>query len=253
MRYGCGEGGRHARSSSPLDNRRGFQPQKCGPASTPAGFAVSWRVALHRRTSSLSLKCSFARKEVAVLTFDEICASLRTVTPGSELDAVVQRWDKFSHTVQINGKWRLTGFITCLQHLAEMMHAIEPSIEPNPPPWCYDPQAISEAFHVPLKELLPHPDGPGRSGAFWWHGEHYKLSPKCFSVVSALWSAPARGLWLDELLARVWKVRPAAIGHSDLRRVRTCASRIGKAVPGITVSVGRDRVTGRMRVWLSLA
>ncbi|QDT91723.1 MerR family transcriptional regulator [Gimesia algae] len=81
--------------------------------------------------------------------------AFENVEPGSQLDLVLHKWKGFSHTVKLNGAWKLEGFITWFQQNYEILRAIEPSLEPTMPPQCLDPESIARLFRIPVEELAP--------------------------------------------------------------------------------------------------
>ena len=81
--------------------------------------------------------------------------AFENVEPGSQLDLVLEKWKGFSHTVKLNGAWKLEGFITWFQQNYEILRAIEPSLEPTMPPQCLDPESIAHLFRIPIEELAP--------------------------------------------------------------------------------------------------
>lgn len=86
----------------------------------------------------------------------------------------------------------------------------------------------------------------------WSHGRPYRVPPKPYCLLAALWSAPDRSLDVADAIAKVCGVRPAAARPEHVDRLRVYATRIGSALEGtnIVVRVRRDRTSGRLRVSL---
>lgn len=74
-------------------------------------------------------------------------------SPTPEYKAVMQRWEGFEHTVRINGKWRLEGFVTWITYQHELLRCVDPSLPPIPRPHLFEPKLIAFMFEIPLEEL----------------------------------------------------------------------------------------------------
>jgi hypothetical protein len=86
--------------------------------------------------------------------YQRIGDALANVQPDSELDRVLKRWEGHDFTVKVAEKWRLGGFIDFFQKQLDIMHAVDPSIDPRLPVQCYDPKCIARFFRIPLEELV---------------------------------------------------------------------------------------------------
>ena len=81
---------------------------------------------------------------------EELRKCLLNLEEGSELHCVVTRWSRFNHVVRTNEAWRFVSFVTYFQHLYELLRAISPTLPPQLPPQCVDPDAITEFFNLPV-------------------------------------------------------------------------------------------------------
>ncbi len=84
----------------------------------------------------------------------------------------------------------------------------------------------------------------------WSHGRPYRVPPKPYCLLAALWPVPDRSLDIVDAIVKVCGVRPAAVQPEHIDRIRVYATRIGLALEGtgIVVRVRRDRTSGRSRV-----
>jgi hypothetical protein len=89
------------------------------------------------------------------MTPKELAAGLVALSksPTPEYLAVMQRWEGFSHTVRINGKWRLQGFITWLMHSPELCRCVDPSLPPFPALHLFTPKVIAHLLSIPPEEV----------------------------------------------------------------------------------------------------
>lgn len=184
--------------------------------------------------------------------FEQIQAAFANMQPGSKLAEVHARWANFEHVVQVNGRWRAEGFITCFQHLHEILRAIDPSVQPSLPRGFLDLDNIARIFKIPPSELNPNPDGPFPPNEFWWKGKPYRLDKKEWLFLTVMWFSPGHSLELDTLAKAVWNIRPAALTDAVLGRARSYASRLNHKLfgTGLHIKVLRDRLTEQVRVEL---
>lgn len=88
------------------------------------------------------------------MTPKELSAGLVALTksPTPEYLAVKKRWEGFEHTIRINGKWRLEGFVTLITHQHELLRCVDPSL-PLIPAHLFEPKVIAFMFGIPPEEL----------------------------------------------------------------------------------------------------
>ena len=86
---------------------------------------------------------------------EEVRAGLVTLSksPTPEYEAVKERWEGFEHTVRINGKWRLEGFVTWITYQHELLRCVDPSLPPSPRPHLFEPKVIAFMFGIPPEDL----------------------------------------------------------------------------------------------------
>jgi len=83
--------------------------------------------------------------------------------PTPEYLAVKRHWRGFKHTVCINGKWRIEGFITWFTKEYELLRCVDPSLPSALSPDLYKPETIARMFGIPPAELgCPEKGKPGR-------------------------------------------------------------------------------------------
>ena len=73
--------------------------------------------------------------------------------PTPEYLAVKSQWEGFKHTIKINEKWRIEGFITWITMRLELLRCVDRSLPPTPSPDLFRPEVIARMFGIPPEEL----------------------------------------------------------------------------------------------------
>jgi hypothetical protein len=87
--------------------------------------------------------------------FESIMQAIRDAEPGSEVARLRKDWEGHGQPVRVNGQWRLEGFIDYFRYNLDLMCAVDPTLDPNLPPQCFDPASIAALFRIPVEELAP--------------------------------------------------------------------------------------------------
>jgi hypothetical protein len=73
--------------------------------------------------------------------------------PTPEFIAIKQQWQGFKHTVRIDGKLRLEGYITFLLSNYELLRCVDPTLPLLPRPHLFEPETIAWMWGIPIEEL----------------------------------------------------------------------------------------------------
>lgn len=86
---------------------------------------------------------------------ERIMQAIRDAEPESEVARLKADWEDHKQPVQVNGQWRLEGFIDYFRYNLDLMLASDPTLDPNLPQQCFDPASIAALFGIPVHELAP--------------------------------------------------------------------------------------------------